>query len=298
MPRLLLAPLCAALMLSLPVHALAQSACAALTGCPAKDKTNTFSAYQIIGLNPHGVVSPRSNPGLQIVTTGVGPDVENTPIDAFSYDGYSNIVVERYDLRPGGGFRALGAGEQVGGLYGAAFTGAGDPTDAGVGFFTTEPQSPTHNGMQLVLKYKANGTTGLQVGLAVSPHGRGGVTIGDDHMFGGIADLGPGALHSGDSIATGNHFRSTGKAPTLAACGAAPTLKGTDAAGFATTGGAVPACTIRFAKPYAAAPICMVQTFAKAAPVTFVTAFTPTSLTVGWNTAFKGGFFYTCQDPA
>ncbi len=42
----------------------------------------------------------------------------------------------------------------------------------------------------------------------------------------------------------------------------------------------------------------MVQTFAKAAPVTFVTAFTPTSLTVGWNTAFNGGFFYTCQDPA
>ena len=285
--------LCASLALLQPVQAPAQTACAAT--CVSTNKTNTFTAYQIIGLNPLGVVSPRQNIGMQVVGPATGPNTENTPFDAFSYNGYSNYVAERYDFK-GDQIQAVGAGEQIGGFYGAAFNGHGDPTSAGIGFFTTELQSPTHNGMEIQLKYKPNGATHLQVGLSVSPQGSGGVTVGDDRQFGVIADLGAGTLHAADSIATSNHFRSKGAAPTLSSCGAGPAISGTDVAGRVNTGSGTSTCTINFAKAYALAPICMVQTYAQPAPVTFVTAFSPTHVTVSWKSSFKGGFLYSCQD--
>ena len=40
----------------------------------------------------------------------------------------------------------------------------------------------------------------------------------------------------------------------------------------------------------------MVQTYARATPVAYVTAFAPTHVTVSWNARYKGGFFYSCQD--
>lgn len=55
-------------------------------------------------------------------------------------------------------------------------------------------------------------------------------------------------------------------------------------------------CTITFAKTYNSVPICIVQTKSNASPVTYATSASKTLLTVGWNAAFNGGWYYICQD--
>jgi hypothetical protein len=233
------------------------------------------------------------NVGLQIITPGVGPDTENTPVDAFSFNGYSNFVAERYDYTTQ--FVAVGSGETVGGYWGAAFTGSSDPVDAGIGFFTTEAQTPTHNGMALELRATPNGSTFLNRGLSVSAHGNGGVTIGDEGIHGTIADLGNGTIHAADSIATDNHIRSMGPAPSLSSCGSSgPTVNGTDIAGIVSTNGQVSSCKITFAQAYPSIPVCIVQTFAIASPVSFISAQSKTAITVNFSAPFNGGFNYIC----
>ena len=181
MPRSPLAPLSAILLVLLPALASAQvrpahvsGDCAQLKNCAPANATNHWSAYQVIGLNPLGVVNPRINVGLQIVGPGTG---ENNVVDAFSYNGSSQYVAERYDWN-GHGFTALGKAENVGGFWGAAYDGKGDPVDAGLTFVTTEAQTTAFNGMDAELWYTPNGSTALTQGLAVSPGGLGGVTVG------------------------------------------------------------------------------------------------------------------------
>lgn len=295
MRRPSLAPLCATLLLLQPVPTLAQSTCAEMKDCPAKGVTNTFSAYQIINPNPnHAVVSPRSNVGLQIIGPGTGPDNENNMVDAFAYNGFAQYVAERYDMVDGR-FVAVGPNEIVGGLFGAAFVGTSDPADAGIMFVTTEPQTLAHNGMDVLLSYTPNGSTALTTGLAVSLHGAGGVTIGEEHLTGPIADLGNGTLHAARSIATSEHFTSMGAAPKVASCGDSAGVAGTDAAGVVSTGANATSCAVTFAKAFAAAPVCIAQTFANAAPVTFVSGLTPTGFTVGFSAPLHGAFSYICM---
>ena len=309
MIRPMLALLCATLLVFQPVLALAQVTsfnartgavvpstgdytCALVKNCAPLTGANTWTAQQVMGLNPIGTVSPRTNLGLQIVGPGPG---ENNIIDTFAYNGWSQIVVERYDFS-GGHFTAVQSGEVVGGLYGAAFTGRGDPVDAGVFFQTTETQDFTHNGMQAVLAYTANASTALRTGLAVSPHGNGGVTVGDEALLGAISDLGNGAVHAGDSIATGNHFIAMGGQGTVTACGASPAFNaGTDQAGAITTGGSVTSCKINFAKPWGSAPVCMVQLFNAATPTPFISSELTTSITVSFPAAFSGKFQFLCM---
>ena len=290
-----IASLFAALLFLQPAQTAAQIACPAVKDCPAKGETNTFSAYQIINPNPtHPTVSPRSNVGLQIIGPGTGPDNENNAVDAFAYNGFAQYVAERYDI-VGGKFVAVGPGEIVGGYFGAAFVGSSDPVDAGMMFLTTEAQTATHNGMNLVLSYTPNGSTALTTGLAVSSHGAGGVTIGDEHVSGPISDLGNGTLHAAKSIATGEHFTSMGAAPGVSSCGARAAVSGTDAAGMVSTGASATSCAVTFAKAYASTPVCIAQTYANAAPVTFVSGLSPTGFTVGFSAPLSGAFSYICM---
>lgn len=271
-------------------------AAAAGADIPRLDVRNHWKAYQVAALNPIGSVSPRGG----VAFDAIGPNAgENDQFDAVAYNGYSNYVAERYDYGRG---RFLGVGpfELVGGYFGAARMDTGsDPVDAGVLMYTTEAQTAEHNGMALELDYTPNGSTALSRGLSVNAGGRGGVTIGGGYTgrfpAKGPADLGQGTVNAASDIKTGGHFRSGGPAPSLS-CGTGAKVAGTDAAGFVTTGGAVTSCTISFAKAYASAPICLVQTFANAAPVAYVSSFTSTRIVVSWNTALNGGFFYLCQD--
>ena len=283
------APLCAILLLAQAGPTLAQPAPDPAANVAAKNKTNTFTSYQIIGLR-RSVVNPRINVGLQIVTPAEG---ENNAVDAFAYNGWAQYVAERYDFADGH-FQAVGGGEIVGGYFGAAFYGPSDPVDAGVDFTTTEAQTATHNGMDLKLLYTPNGSTALTTGLAVSLHGKGGVTIGDERLFGPIADLGNGALHAADSIATGNHLRFTGSAPAASSCGPSPKISGADAAGVVTTGGKVASCALTFAKAYASPPVCMVQTFGAPSPTAYLSAVSPTGLTASFSSPLNGAFSYIC----
>ncbi len=281
----------------LPTASLAQTRNPAAVGVPNLNATNTWRAYQLGCWNRIGCASPK----IGVVFNAIGPLTgENNLFDGVSYNGFSQYQAERYDYRDGR-FVAVGANEVVGGYLGAALDGKGDPADAGMLLFTTETQTPDHNGMGLELDYTPNGSTALTRGLSVSPQGRGGVTIGggyasnNPYEYKGPADLGPGVLNAAGSIVTGDHFRSDGHAPTLVSCGSGAKLTGTDAAGFVTTGGEVSSCTVNFAKAYASAPVCIVQTFANAAPATFVTSYAASYLKVAWTDGLNGTWLYICQ---
>ena len=307
MPRLLLAPLSAALLLLQPLPTAAQTSsangrataaqaggdCALAPACPRLNATNHWGAYQVIGLNPRGTVSPRNNVGLQIVGPGPG---ENNVVDAFSYNGTSQYVAERYNTI-GSKFTPVLKGENIGGYLGAAFDGAGDPADAGLMFLATENQTPTANGVDAEIYYTPNGSTALTQGLAVSRGGLGGVTVGRvDHSGQGPADLGNGTVNAADSIVTGNHFRTMGDHGSISACGATPNFAGgTDQAGMIVTGGEVKSCTYNFARTWSAPPICMVQVFRAATPTPFITNQLATSITVSFSAPFNGTFQFMCM---
>lgn len=265
---------------------------------PVLNTTNTWGAYQVGCWNSLGCVSPKEG----VVFNAIGPLTgENDLFDGVSYNGFSQYQAERYDYS-GGSWVGVGANEVVGAYLGAARTSTGsDPSDAGIVLFTTEAQTSTHNGMGLELDYTANGSIALARGLSVSPQGNGGVTIGggyasnNPYSYAAPTDLGPGTLHASDSIVTANHFRSDGSKPTLSSCGTSPTITGTDVAGFVSNGGAVSSCTVTFAKAYASTPVCVVQTFANAAPVAYVTSYSPSYLTVSWNSTLNGSWYYICQ---
>ncbi len=207
MLRTLLAPLCATLLLLPPALALAQAAAPASANVPAKNATNTFTAYQIGCWNPHGCVSPK----IGVVFNAIGPlKGENNQFDAVAYDGFSQFVAERYDRAAGK--VGVGANEVVGGFYGAAQDSTGsDPVDAGMMLYTTEAQTAGHNGMGLELDYTPNGSTALTRGISVSPQGNGGVTIGggfagnNPYNYKAPADEGAGTVNAATAYYVNGH---------------------------------------------------------------------------------------------
>ncbi len=310
MPRALLAPLSATLLFLSPALAAAQVTsvngrtgavvpavgdykCAQVTNCAPVNAANNWSAYQVIGLNHLGTVNPRINVGLQIVGPGTG---ENNVVDAFSYNGSSQYVAERYDWN-GRAFTPVKKGEGIGGFWGAAYDGRGDPVDAGLTFLATETQTTTFNGMDAEIWYTPNGSTALTEGFAVSTGGLGGVTVGGGTSPGHApADLGNGTIDAADSIVTMNHFRTMGGHGTITGCGASATFaRGTDQAGVITTGGGVTSCTYNFAKTWGAPPVCMVQIYKAARPTPFVSNELATSITVSFSASFNGTFQYICM---
>ncbi len=308
-----LAPLCATLLLLQPALTLAQvtsyngrtgavvavtgdNTCAQVTNCPSTNATNTFGAYQVINASPLGTVSPRNNVGLQII--GPAPNAsENNVVDAFAYGSPAQYDAERYDWN-GTSFQPVKKGENIGGYWGEAFTGAGggDPADAGYIFIATEDQTPTHNGVSASIWYTPNGSTGLKEGFGVSTGGNGGGTVGGTNVVGSEPpDLGNGTIDAADSIVTQNHFRTTGGHGAISACGTSPIfVAGTDQAGVITTGGLVSACTYTFAKTYGAAPICMVEIQHAATPGVFISGDHATNITVSFVAPFSGSFQYMC----
>ena len=266
------------------------------TGYPA-------TAYPIIdGSNGQGVVTPRTQTMLQIVgaadPAAFGTSEVNV-VDAFAYNGFAQYSAERYD-RGGPDNGAVRSGEPIGTYSFEPYDGVSDATTAGIVAAATETQvHDTHHGTDLIFSYtpNANGPAKRIQGMAISPGGAGGVVVGSP-SGGTKGDLGAGALNVADSIATGSHFRSRGSAPTLSSCGAGPSITGTDAAGAVTTAASTSSCTIAFAKAYTSAPICIVQTYAQPGPVAFLTRHTTSRITVSWPTAFRGTFFYLCQDPS
>ena len=264
-------------------------------------QTNTFGAYQVVNVSNHGAFSPRIGVAYQAV--GSLANSENNLFDGFSINGWTQYVAERYDADGMGNILPVQAWEVVGlfaaaALDGSGGPGTGDPLDSAVEYVATENQTSTHNGMSLYLDYTPNASTALTLGLAVSPQGAGGVTVGgtrgNGSAYSGPSDLGPGTINTSDSIATANHFRSTGSAPTVSSCGSSPSITGTDVAGIVGVGGNT-ACTITFAKAYASSPICIVQTQNNASPVTFVASESTTALTVNFSSSLNGGWAYICQ---
>jgi len=265
---------------------------------PLLSSTNRWGAYQVGCWNPIGCVSPK----IGVVFNAIGPlEGENDVFDGVSYNGFSQFMAERYDIRDGK-WTGVGPNEVVGGFLGAAQEDTGsDPADAGMLLFTTEAQSKGHDGMGAELDYTPNGSTALTRGLSVSPQGRGGVTIGggyahnNPYRYESPADLGPGTLHAADSVVTGNHLASDGPRPSLSDCGAGAAIAGTDAAGRVSNGGAVAACTVTFARPYASEVVCIVQDYASPKPTPYLTALGVKGFKVSWSAAFKGDWFYLCQ---
>jgi hypothetical protein len=284
----------------LALLALPTALCAkpAPTTAPSLDATNYWRAYQVGCWNPLGCVSPK----IGVVFDAIGPlEGENDVFDGVSYNGFSQFMAERYDVKDHN-LVGVGAYEVVGGFLGAALMSTrSDPADAGMLLFTTEFQTVNHNGMGLELDYTPNGSVALTRGLSVSPEGKGGVTIGGGgahnhpYKYKRPADLGPGTLHVADSMVVGNHLASDGQRPTLEGCGAGAMIDGTDAAGQVTNGGAITSCTVKFARPYASNVVCIVQDFARPTPAPYLTELGAGGFKASWSSGFGGRWFYMCQ---
>jgi hypothetical protein len=262
--------------------------------------TGTTNFPIISAVNGDGIVSSRTQTMLQIVgvpNLAVSPEVNN--VDSFAYNGFASYDAERYD-RGGPNNGAVQSGEPIGVYSFQPYDGISDATTASMGANATETQAhDTNHGTDLVFVTtpNGNGSTKRIEGLAISRGGLGGVTVGASPIGGTNGDLGAGTLNVQDSVATGNHYRSKGSAPTLTSCGSgASVLAGTDVAGVIATGAGTSSCTINFAKAYAGAPICIVQTYSNASPVAYLTSFNANNITVSWNSAFQGAFMYICQD--
>jgi hypothetical protein len=81
--------------------------------------------------------------------------------------------------------------------------------------------------------------------------------------------------------ATGHELVLAGGTPVLSSCGSgSPTVTGTDAAGFFTTGGTVTTCTLTFATTYTNRPSCVVSAEGTATEPTFTVSATAITFTV------------------
>jgi len=149
------------------------------------------------------------------------------------------------------------------------------------------------------LDFTPNGSQAMYTGLAVNPQGKGGVTVAGvpahRGAYEGPADLGFGTLHVASSVVTGGHFDSDGPKPVLSNCGGGGSIAGSDAAGQVTNSIAVAACTVTFAKPYAANVVCIVQDFGVPTPAAYLTDAGPRGFKVAWTAPYKGRWSYICQ---
>jgi hypothetical protein len=317
MSRSTLAPLSVTLLILAPFSAGAQVA-------PRLDGANTWSAQQtftglstsqtgfpLINMSGHGAVGPRNNPVIQVIGTPLSASDQEVNFDSFAYAGYIQYDAERYDAN--GGAICCGPvakGETVGVYSFEPFDGKSDANTAQMLAITTQDQSNSavQHGTALYFSYTPNSTSRLrQTGIAISPGGRGGVTVGWNAKTGVPTDLGEGTLHAQDSVFSGDHFTATAEAygrPTLSSCGAGPVLSGgSDQAGQVGNGsGTVTSCTLTFAKAWTsqsgspAAPFCVVQ-FYGAAPTMaiWIDVRSNTAFTVNFGTSYNGAWTYICM---
>ncbi len=306
----------AIVLLLMPTMTAAQTTCASVTNCPPVNQTNTFTKPQALvvpntGTNTPaltlnlqtatGTVSPKNNPGIQIVCVPFSSgDPECNNVDSFAYGGYPQFDAERYDIS-GSTVIAVGNGEPIGYYTFAPYDGASDAVRAFVGAYATEAQSnsPAHHGTGVWILATENGTSATQTSIGISPGGLGGVTIGNwGGGWSGLAakDLGNGTVHAQSNIETDGHFVSNPTKGTLSSCGTGGTVdRGGDNAGQITTGGSVTSCTYNFAQAYSFTPICLAQVTGSPSPTAYVNGATPTTLTIGFSSAFSGHFWFICQ---
>ena len=258
-----------------------------------------FNQVQTIYPGPGGLPSFKNDTVLGLMA----PPGHYTTLDIIAYTGrreaggaYAGIQTEAYGCSNATGACPV-AGQQVVAAYSAAaFNGVGDTTNASILMMTTEAQTPAHNGTDVEFWYTPNGSTAFTKGAALSPGGAGGFVIGNPPT----GDLGKGSLNVQGTVAVGRHIRSTGPAPTLAACGAGagfvPGTNPNDVRGEVSNGPAgVSSCRLIFNKAYASPETCMVQDYANATPVAFVSALSLASFTVSWPKSYAGTWSYICM---
>ncbi len=271
--------------------------CAKVTNCAstASGVANTFTGVQTINTGGNPTPGFKNDTVLGLVTA----DGHYTSIDIIAITGsssssgsYGGIQTEAYGCSTGS--LCAVPNQQITAAYSsAAYNGMGsDPTDASVLMRATETQTTTHNGMDVEFWYTPNGSTAFTQGAALSQGGSGGFTVGSSS----VSDLGSGTIDAAGSIATGNHFRSRGSAPTLSTCGTGSTVTGTDAAGEVINGSSITSCTVTFASAYSSAPVCIVQDYSNATPTIYLTSFTTTGFKATWSANYNGVWFYICMD--
>jgi hypothetical protein len=134
--------------------------------------------------------------------------------------------------------------------------------------------------------YDATGTSyGIELATGANPDVR--VRVQPT----GQTDVLAGLRVAGQTKLDGNgHVRVSGTAPALSACGTGATIAGSDVAATVTTGTAGAGCTITFAVPYTAAPICTVTARGGVA-----TAYTTTTSALILTTTAPGAMYdYHC----
>lgn len=266
---------------------------------PASSATTTSSNTLHFATTPEFIIAgaavSNSTTGLPVGT------VASTTSTTVTLTANATNAVSTGDLvnfvGPSNG--AVQSGEQIGGLQFSPFDGSGDSTTAGLNTIATETQTSSgHHGTGMFFTYTPNADSNIRrYGIYISPGGLGGVTIGEASYQVAPTDLGQGTLNVASSIATGNHFRSVGTAPTVSSCGTSPTVNGTDNAGSIHVGGAT-ACTITFATTWSSVPVCIVQDYANATPTAYLTAISTTAFTVTLTSSLTGTVFYICQGKA
>ena len=75
----------------------------------------------------------------------------------------------------------------------------------------------------------------------------------------GNVGIGTSTLASDSRVEVAGHLNFEGTAPTVSACGASPSIVGTDNAGKVTTGSGIVSCTLTFATAWANAPACVMN---------------------------------------
>lgn len=97
-------------------------------------------------------------------------------------------------------------------------------------------------------------------------------------------------------VSTNGHVMTNGLAPSISSCGGgSPSVSGTDVAGTITVGsGVTTACTLTFATPYSAAPVCIVSDNSTAVTGD-ISSISATAVTFGFSASLGGGqVYYTC----
>jgi hypothetical protein len=96
------------------------------------------------------------------------------------------------------------------------------------------------------------------------------------------------------NAATYSLVGSTG-VPNVTACGAGPSVSGTDQAGVITTGtGLVTACTLNFSAPMSATPFCIVTSNSTSVNVG-ITSVNTAAMVLGMSVTLPGGkIYYVC----
>ncbi len=279
---------------------------AAFGGGYIDDVGVTHGVITTVNATGHGLPNPKNSTTFYLG----GPDGVGNQLSMEIYSGQAAanqvspaIVQEVYGGSAGGGLVAVKKGQWTSQWGSAAFDGKGDPTDAILVTMATEDHAPdASNGMGWAFMYTPNGSTGLTTAMAISASGAGGLSVGGSNVGGsGVgappADLGNGTVHAGSDIVTDNHFRGKGAAPTSRSCGGTVRFSAgaSDNAGQIFTGSACATVQVDFHGRYANAPARIVQVYANASPVAYLSSVSESAFTVSLTSALNGTVTYICM---